>query len=68
MLERYRDSQSIDQELTVGFSDRLPGLFMNRDPALGLLRDIGLFALDLSPALKREFVRHTAGVAAMSRN
>ena len=64
VLETYMQQQAGDQERTISFSDRLPGLFMHRDPALALLRDVGLFALDLSPALKREFVRHTSGVAA----
>lgn len=63
-LRRYSDGQHSDQERTVAFSDRLPGLFMHRDPVLGLLRNFGLFALDLSPGLKREFVRYTAGTAA----
>lgn len=62
-LQRYQREQAADQERTVGFSDRLPQLFAHSDPALGLLRDIGLSALDLSPALKRQFVRHTAGIA-----
>ena len=62
VLEHYRTAQSQDQELTTAFSDRLPGLFMSDDPALGLMRDLGLFALDLSPGLKREFVRQTAGL------
>jgi 2-octaprenyl-6-methoxyphenol hydroxylase len=64
VLQRYLQQQQGDQQRTTVFSDRLPDLFMQRDPALALLRDAGLFALDLSPALKREFVRHTAGVAA----
>jgi 2-octaprenyl-6-methoxyphenol hydroxylase len=63
-LRRYSDGQQSDQERTVAFSDYLPGLFMHGDPALGLLRDFGLFALDLSPGLKREFVQQTAGTAA----
>jgi 2-octaprenyl-6-methoxyphenol hydroxylase len=63
VLDAYRDSQDADQRQTTAFSDHLPGLFMQRDPALSTLRDLGLFALDLSPALKREFVRQTAGLA-----
>jgi 2-octaprenyl-6-methoxyphenol hydroxylase len=63
VLERYRDAQQLDQRLTTAFSDRLPGLFMSEDPATGIFRDAGLFALDISPGLKREFVRHTAGLA-----
>lgn len=64
VLQAYRDAQAADQSRTTAFSDRLPGLFMHRDPALSALRDLGLFALDLAPGLKREFVRQTAGLAA----
>ena len=64
VLQRYLRQQVGDQQRTTAFSDRLPDLFGQGDPALALLRHVGLFALDLSPALKREFVRHTAGVAA----
>ena len=67
VLQGYQRTQQGDQALTTQFSDRLPGLFMQRDPALGILRDAGLLALDLSPVLKREFVRQTAGVAASAR-
>ena len=45
--------------------DSLRTRYLGRKGAVtGLLRDVGLFALDLSPALKREFVRYTAGTAA----
>lgn len=64
ILQAYRDAQAADQSRTTAFSDRLPGLFMHRDPALSALRDLGLFTLDLVPGLKREFVRQTAGLAA----
>ncbi len=63
-LQNYFRAQETDQQLTTRFSDQLPDLFMHGDPALGVLRDVGLAALDISPGLKREFVRHTAGVAA----
>ena len=64
VLRRYRERQADDQRRTTAFSDRLPSLFELRDPALSALRDFGLFALDIAPGLKREFVRHTAGLAA----
>ncbi len=63
VLQQYINQQSGDQQRTKQFSDRLPDLFMRRDPVLALLRDVGLVALDLSPVLKREFVRQTTGVA-----
>ena len=36
---------------------------MHQDPLLGLGRDLALSGLDILPGLKREFVRHAAGVA-----
>ena len=38
---------------------------MHGDPVLGIARDLALSGLDILPALKREFVRHTAGLAAL---
>ncbi len=64
VLLAYRDAQAADQSQTTTFSDRLPELFMQPDAALSALRDFGLFALDLTPGLKREFVHRTAGIAA----
>ncbi|MCB1679706.1 MAG: 2-octaprenyl-6-methoxyphenyl hydroxylase [Halioglobus sp.] len=63
-LQSYQRRQQPDQARTIGFSDLLPGLFMRRDPLLGLARDTALAGLDILPALKREFVRHAAGLAA----
>ena len=63
MLQRYQQRQSADQYKTIQLSDRLPGLFMHQDPLLGLGRDLALAGLDILPGLKREFVRHAAGVA-----
>ena len=45
--------------------DRLPSLFMQADPVLGLARDLALSGLDMIPALKRGFVDYAAGVAAL---
>ncbi|MEE4145608.1 MAG: 2-octaprenyl-6-methoxyphenyl hydroxylase [Halieaceae bacterium] len=66
LLQQYLRRQQSDQSRTIEFSDRLPGLFMESDPLLGLARDLALSGLDILPPLKREFVRHAAGVAAMS--
>jgi 2-octaprenyl-6-methoxyphenol hydroxylase len=65
VLQRYLRRQQVDQEKTIQFSDRVPGLFMHSDPVLGLTRDIALSGLDVLPGLKRLFVRHAAGVAGM---
>ena len=66
VLRAYQQSQQRDQERTIGFSDRVPGLFMQGDPVLGLGRDLALAGLDVMPGLKREFVRFAAGVADMA--
>ncbi len=63
MLQRYQRRQQRDQRRTIAFSDRVPALFMHADPVLGLGRDLALAGLDILPGLKREFVRHAAGVA-----
>ena len=65
MLQRYQSRQRADQDRTIRFSDQVPALFMRRDPLLGLGRDLALAGLDITPALKREFVRYAAGVAPM---
>lgn len=62
-LQGYQQRQLPDQERTIGFSDRVPALFMHADPLLGLGRDLALAGLDIMPGLKREFVRYAAGVA-----
>jgi 2-octaprenyl-6-methoxyphenol hydroxylase len=65
VLQRYAQRQENDQMRTIGASDTLPRLFMHPDPVLGLARDMALAGLDIAAPLKREFVRHAAGVAAM---
>ncbi len=65
VLQRYLARQSDDQARTIAFSDYLPRLFMDNDPLLGVLRDLGLAGLDLTPGAKREFVRYSAGLAAL---
>jgi 2-octaprenyl-6-methoxyphenol hydroxylase len=62
LLQRYQRRQQSDQQRTIAFSDRVPALFMHTDPLLGMGRDLALAGLDFLPGLKREFVRHAAGV------
>lgn len=64
-LQRYEERQRGDQQRTIELSDRLPSLFMQGDPVVGLARDLALSGLDILPVLKHGFVRHAAGVAAM---
>ncbi|MCP5163501.1 MAG: 2-octaprenyl-6-methoxyphenyl hydroxylase [Pseudomonadales bacterium] len=65
LLQRYLRRQQPDQARTIRLSDYLPALFMHTDPLLGVARDLALSGLDVLPPLKREFVRHAAGLAAM---
>ncbi|MEM8561094.1 MAG: 2-octaprenyl-6-methoxyphenyl hydroxylase [Pseudomonadota bacterium] len=67
LLQHYLTLQQADQSRTIEFSDRVPALFMLTDPVLGLTRDMALSSLDILPPLKRLFVRHAAGMAAMPR-
>jgi 2-octaprenyl-6-methoxyphenol hydroxylase len=64
-LQSYQQRQQADQDRTIGFSDRVPFLFMQSDPVVGIARDLALAGLDILPPLKREFVRYAAGVADM---
>ncbi|MEM9254351.1 MAG: 2-octaprenyl-6-methoxyphenyl hydroxylase [Pseudomonadota bacterium] len=64
VLHEYQARQAEDQQRTIGFSDRVPGLFMTDWPLFSLGRDLALAGMDLLPSAKREFVRHAAGIAA----
>ena len=64
-LQCYEQRQQADQQRTIEFSDRLPALFMQGDPVLGIARDLALSGLDILPFLKQGFVRYAAGVAAL---
>ncbi|MEP0203850.1 MAG: 2-octaprenyl-6-methoxyphenyl hydroxylase [Halioglobus sp.] len=66
VLKQYQELQADDQRRTIAFSDKVPGLFMHPDPVLSVARDLALAGLDISPPLKRAFVRHAAGIAAMA--
>lgn len=65
VLQRYERRQRSDQRRTIEFSDRLPALFMQSDPVVGVARDLALSGLDIMPSLKQGFVRYAAGVAAL---
>ena len=63
VLAQYEQRQKVDQARTVSFSDKLPALFMNPNPLMGLASDMGLSSLDVFPSAKRELVRQAAGMA-----
>lgn len=61
-LLRYQARQHLDQQLTVGFSDRLTRLFGMATPLLAGGRSLGLLGLDLLPPAKRWFARQAMGL------
>ena len=65
-LQRFQNNQQLDQELTIGFSDRVTRLFSNAKPLLAGGRNLGLLGLDLVPPAKRWFARQAMGLGARS--
>nr|WP_298174034.1 2-octaprenyl-6-methoxyphenyl hydroxylase [uncultured Pseudomonas sp.] len=61
-LQRYVQNQQSDQQLTVGFSDRVTRLFGSGEPLLAAGRNLGLLGLDLLPPAKRWFARQAMGL------
>lgn len=61
-LQRYRDRQQLDQQLTVGFSDKVTRLFGSTQSAVTAGRNLGLLGLDLLPPAKRWFARQAMGL------
>ena len=61
-LQGYLQRQQLDQQLTVGFSDRVTRLFSNAQPLLTAGRNLGLLGLDLLPPAKRWFARQAMGM------
>ncbi len=64
VLQRYLDGQRLDQQMTVGFSDRVTRLFSNDRALLAAGRNLGLLGLDLLPPAKRWFARQAMGLGA----
>ena len=62
LLQVYQQRQRMDQQLTVGFSDVLPGLFMQHNPLVQAARGMALSGLDWLAPLKRTFVQQAAGM------
>ena len=61
-LQRFQSNQQLDQELTIGFSDRVTRLFSTGQPLLAGGRNLGLLGLDLLPPAKRWFARQAMGL------
>jgi 2-octaprenyl-6-methoxyphenol hydroxylase len=62
LLERYQRWRRFDTIEMGAVTDVLNRLFSNDNPALRLVRDVGLGLVDRLPALKRIFMREAAGV------
>ncbi len=65
-LKAYRDRQRLDQQLTVGFSDKVTRLFGSAQPLVSAGRNLGLLGLDLLPPAKRWFARQAMGLGTRS--
>lgn len=61
-LLAYRERQRLDQQLTVGFSDKVTRLFGSTQPLVTTGRNLGLLGLDLLPPAKRWFARQAMGL------
>ncbi|WP_226668257.1 FAD-dependent monooxygenase [Microbulbifer aggregans] len=62
LMQAYWRERQLDQQLTIGFSDRTPPLFAARNLFAQGLRQAGLMGLTLAPPLRSGFVRQAAGL------
>jgi 2-octaprenyl-6-methoxyphenol hydroxylase len=63
VLDRYAAWRRADQMKLVSFTDGLARLFTTPRAPLRTFRDVGMLAFDLVPGARREFARHTMGLA-----
>ncbi|PUA28226.1 MAG: 2-octaprenyl-3-methyl-6-methoxy-1,4-benzoquinol hydroxylase [Cellvibrio sp. 79] len=63
VLQTYLETQALDQQLTIEFSDKLVRLFSNNYLPLIALRHLGLLSLESLPLLKDQFMAQTMGTA-----
>lgn len=63
VMQRYADWRYWDHKKVVGFTDGLARLFSNPLAPVALARNMGLFAVDVVPPLKRLLSRQTMGLA-----
>ncbi|HXP98014.1 MAG TPA: UbiH/UbiF/VisC/COQ6 family ubiquinone biosynthesis hydroxylase [Telmatospirillum sp.] len=62
VLDRYVRWRRFDNLLMLGLTDGLVRLFSNDVPALQIVRDLGLAAVNRAGPLKRFFMRHAMGL------
>ncbi|AWF82962.1 2-octaprenyl-3-methyl-6-methoxy-1,4-benzoquinol hydroxylase [Microbulbifer sp. A4B17] len=60
-LREYGEMRRLDQQLTIGFSDRIPMLFSSSGWLQQGIRQLGMLGLTMVPPLRREFVGQAAG-------
>jgi 2-octaprenyl-6-methoxyphenol hydroxylase len=63
VMQRYADWRNWDHRKVIGFTDSLARLFSNPLAPVALARNMGLFAVDVVPPLKRLLTRQTMGLA-----
>jgi len=63
VLDAYAAWRRRDQRKLVRFTDSLVRVFGSASPPLRLLRDLGMLGFDLVPGVRRQFARHTMGLA-----
>ncbi len=63
VLQTYLHQQSLDQQLTIEFSDKLVRLFSSDQLPLIAMRHLGLLSLESIPLIKNQFVAQTMGTA-----
>jgi len=61
LLRQFADWRAADRGGVVRFTDGLVRLFGSRMPGIGLMRNLGLLAFDLSPPAKRALARVSLG-------
>ena len=61
-LLSYQQAQQLDQQLTIGFSDKVTRVFGSEQPLVSFGRNLGLLGLDLLPPAKRWFARQAMGL------
>jgi 2-polyprenylphenol 6-hydroxylase len=62
-LQAYVAQQALDQQLTIGFSDRLVRIFSSAQLPLIALRHLGLLSLESLDVVKDQLVAQTMGTA-----
>lgn len=63
ILERYAEWRRADQEKLVSFTDGIVQLFGNSSAPVRALRNVGMLGFDLIPGVRRQFAKHTMGLA-----